>query len=449
MRLSAGASHSVWRAKVRDALSLVAVFGILYVATQAAPSGSSGSSLISALGFLLLAGTLTSQLVELLRLPHLTGYLLAGVLAGPHALRLIDAETVTRLAPVNTLALALIALAGGAELGAEQVRRALRSLAIGITLQSIVVVFGVSAVFLLVHPMIPFTRELSLSGLIAVGLLWGILATARSPSAALGILAQTRAKGPLASLSLAIVMLSDVGVLVLLAAGMLVAHILLDPTANLSFAAFHILGHEIAGSISIGTTLGLMLATYLRFSGRHLPVVLVAIGFGATEVLRYLQFEPLLCFLTAGFVVKNLSKQGERLVHAIGEMGSIVYVVFFASAGAELDIPLLRSLWPAALLLAGARAIITSGAARLSSVLARDEPMVKRWVWTTLIAQAGLTQGLANVLAREFPQFGASFRALVFASVALNSIIGPILFKVALDRAGESNPPIPATTDPT
>lgn len=427
-----------------DGLSLAIVFGILWGAVRLVPSYQREAGVIGALGFLLLAGTLTSQLIEIFRLPHLTGYLVAGLLAGPHVLRLIDQESVKQLAPVNTLALALIALAGGAELRLDQLKRGLKSLLLATALQSSIVLIAMAGFFVLLRPMLPFTAHLGLGGVAAVGLLWGVIATTRSPSATLGILSQTRARGPVASFSLAFVMLSDVTVMLMLAAAMMIARPLLEPSSTFSLGALRGLGHEIVGSVSIGTTLGVLLAGYMRVSGRQLLVVLVALAFGATEVLHYLRFEPLLTFMVAGFVVQNLSRQGPRLLHEIEEMGGVVYVVFFAIAGADLDVPLLRKLWPVALLLGGARAVVTYGTHRLSSRLARDETVLRRWGWASLIAQAGLTQGLAGIIEREFPTFGTPFRALVFANVALNAVVGPILFKLALDRAKETKSPAPA-----
>jgi Kef-type K+ transport system membrane component KefB len=379
--------------------------------------------------------------------PHLTGYLAAGILAGPHVLALIDVTTVKRLAPINTLALALIALAGGAELHVKQVRRTLKSLTVATLVQSVVVTVVVAGIFVAARPIIPFTAEMTLGGVVAVALLWGVLATSRSPSATLAILTQTRAKGTVSSFALSFVMTSDVVVILLLALVMMIARPLLEPGSAFSFHEFDLLGHEIVGSISIGTTLGLLLAAYLRVVGRQLLVVLIAVGFGATEVLHYLQFDPLLTFLVAGFVVQNLSRQGEKFLHAIDETGGVVYVLFFASAGADLDVPLLRALWPVALLLAASRAVVTYGSARLASRIAGDEPALRRWGWTALVAQAGLTQGLADLVQRDYPTFGSQFRALVIANVALNAIVGPILFKLALDRAGESKAPTPSLTE--
>jgi len=261
------------------------------------------------------------------------------------------------------------------------------------------------------------------------------------------VLSQTRASGPLARFSLGFVMASDVVVVVMLATAITVARPLLEPGSTFSFAAFSSLGHEILGSVSLGTTLGLVLAAYLKVSGRQLLVVLIALGFGATEVLHYLSYEPLLTFMVAGFVVQNLSKQGDRFLHAIEETGGVVYVVFFASAGAHLNVPLLKDFWPTALLLTGARAAVTIGVARLSSVIAKDEPAVKKYGWGPLISQAGVAIGIAAVIANKFPSFGQGFRDVAIACVALNEMIGPVLFKVALDRAKETKAPTPSLDD--
>ena len=118
-------------ARLVQAAALVVTFGLLLTATRLAPAEAGVVGTVAGLGFLLLAGTLTSELIEALGIPHLTGYLLAGVLAGPDVLALIDRATLAQLGPVNTLALSLIALAGGAELHIELLRSTARSLATG------------------------------------------------------------------------------------------------------------------------------------------------------------------------------------------------------------------------------------------------------------------------------------------------------------------------------
>ena len=71
--------------------------------------------------------------------------------------------------------------------------------------------------------------------------------------------------------------------------------------------------------------------------------------------------------------------------------------------------------------------------------MANDPPVLRRWGWTGLVAQAGVVLGLAVTIERAFPRFGPPFRALAIATVALNQLVGPILFKLALDATGESS----------
>ncbi|HMK72014.1 MAG TPA: hypothetical protein VK454_01670, partial [Myxococcaceae bacterium] len=136
--------------------------------------------------------------------------------------------------------------------------------------------------------------------------------------------------------------------------------------------------------------------------------------------------------------VQNLSKQGERFVEAIDSMGEIVYVIFFGVAGAHLDLGVLRTLWPVALLFAGARGVTTFVAGHVASRYAGDPPALRRWGWAGLVSQAGLALGIANTISQEFPAFGAGLGALAVAAVAMNEMVGPVLFKVALDRSGET-----------
>lgn len=416
-----------------NALMLGAFGALVFYVTRLVPESESGVWTLAAVGFLLLAGTLVSELAAPIGLPHLSGYLIAGIVAGPHVLRLVDEHTVHSLSPVNTLALALIALAGGAELDFEALRRSARSLSWALLVQTLAVLVVLTATFFVARPIVPFARALPLGAAFGVALCWGAIAVTRSPSATLGILSQTRATGPVATFTLAFVMASDVVVIVLLAVVIGAARPLIDPGASFALDSFVRLGEELLGSASIGTTLGLLIAAYLRLVNRQMLVVLLLLGFGFTTALDYLHYDSLLAFMVAGFIVRNMSQQGHALLRLVEQTGTVVYVVFFATAGADLDVPLLRALWPVALLLAGARATTTWVAARAASRVADDPPILRRWAWSGLVSQAGLTLGLSVVVAREFPSIGTPFRALAIATVALNELIGPVLFKLALD----------------
>jgi Kef-type K+ transport system membrane component KefB len=429
---------NVWLMHIARLFALAIVLGLLFVASRFTPSSQDAFSVISSVGLLLLAGMLMSDLLEVIGLPHLTGYILAGILTGPHVLHFVDHATVDTLQPVNTLALALIALAGGAELRIELLKQGFRGLAWATVLHGTLGVVAMTAVFFTVTKYIPFTSELSTSALFAVAILWGVLSTCRSPSATLGILAQLRPSGPLTRFALAFVMSSDVVIVIMMTLALTLVRPLVEPMSSVSLHDLEVLGHEILGSLSLGTTLGLLLAMYLRLLGGRLLIPLIAMGFGLSEGLRYLRFDPVLTFLVAGFVVENLTKQGPKLMQSVEETGAVVYVVFFATAGAHLDVPLLKTLWPVALYLASVRALFVWITHRIGSRLANDEPIVRKWGWSALVSQAGLTIGMSLLVARAFPSFGEGFRSLTIATVAINELAGPILFKFALDRTGET-----------
>ncbi|HEX6242623.1 MAG TPA: cation:proton antiporter [Polyangiales bacterium] len=436
MSVAAGKKTATTRAA--QLVALVVLVGLFALFSRVHPQPEGSGVVVAATGLLLLCGMLTSELLEPLRLPHLTGYIAAGVTLGPHALHFIDHDTVKQLEIVNTLALALIALAGGLELRTADVRVVLRSLWVSTSVQTPVVFLTQAALFFGLSGMLPFSRNLTTYGLLGTAALWGVLAVSRSPSATLAILSQTRAKGPLARFSLAFVMSSDVVVLVLMAITIALVRPLVEPSGGgASTEELQAVGHELLGSVSVGTTLGLMLIAYMRLVGSHVLVLLVALGFALSELLRYLEVEPLLTFLTAGFVVQNLSSQGDKLLHVIEETGSVVFVVFFATAGAHLDVPLLARMWPVALSLAAGRMVVTFVAQRVSGRLADDPPLLRRWGFASMVSQAGLTLGLSAVIVRTFPSIGEGIRSLVVATVAINEVIGPIFFKLALERAGE------------
>ncbi len=430
-------SQSAALRQVVRAVVGLALVGVVWLAQHFVPTISS-ADLILTVGFLLLVATLGGKLSEVIFLPQLTGFLLVGVVVGPHVLRLVNESAASNLLFVNTLALSLIALAGGAELRLEQLRAGLKSLAWATVFQTSVGVILSGAAFILLSHYLPFAARFSRHAIVGLGLVWGVFAVSRSPSATLAILSQTRADGPIARFSLAFIMSSDIVVVVLLTTVMMFVQPLMDPTSSLSLASLGHLGHEVLSSVSLGTTLGLVLALYLRLVGRQLLLVLIAIGFGLTEGLRYLHFDPLLTFVVAGFVLQNWSKQGPKLLHAIEGTGTVVYVVFFATAGVALDLPLLKQLWPVALALCVVRGLGSWLAHITSSRVARDDLAVRRWGWTSLFSQAGLTLGLASLVENAFPELRGEFRSLVIATVAINQIFGPVLFKIALDRSGES-----------
>src|SRR5262249_10526498 len=169
-----------------EVLLLAALVGLMLLAVRALPQGV-GTPALAALGFLLLGGTVVASILDVVGIPHLTAFILAGMAAGPYALGLVDHQAVSELSPVNALALSLIALAGGAELRISLLRDCLRSLAWASLTQNVLVLVGMAAVFVALRPFLPFAASLSTSALVGVALVWGTMAITRSPAATLRV----------------------------------------------------------------------------------------------------------------------------------------------------------------------------------------------------------------------------------------------------------------------
>jgi Kef-type K+ transport system membrane component KefB len=112
-------------------------------------------------------------------------------------------------------------------------------------------------------------------------------------------------------------------------------------------------------------------------------------------------------------------------------------IVFFATAGAKLDLQALRELWPIALAFFVARALVTVVSCRLGHRLADDPPVVRRLGFTPFVSQAGVTIGLATIVADALPGVGKALATLAIAVVGLNELAGPVIFTWGLKKAGE------------
>ena len=424
---------------VRAVLMLLVLTALVVAARGLVPEGVAlHADVLLGLGLIIFAGYLTAHLGERIGLPHVTGYLLAGLLLGPHALAAVSADVVERLKPTNSIALALIALSAGAELDFGMLRRGFRSLVAAVGAHLLVVLPATFAALLALRSFVPFLAPLSVYGAMAAALLWGVIAMSRSPSSTLGVISQLRPEGPLTRHVLTVVITMDLVVLVSFAVAEALAARAFDPSAAAAGDALRELWLMLTGSLACGTTLGLLVALWLKLVKRQLLLFLLVVAYCGMQLAAYFSFQPLVLFLTAGFVVSNLTHQGEELLDLVGAGGQIVFVVFFALAGAHVDLRLLAKLWPMALTLWLVRGAATYLGARAAARIANDPPVVQRYAGLSLWSQAGTTISLTLAVGARFPALGAGFTSLGIAVAGFDELIGPLLFKWSLDRAKES-----------
>ncbi len=421
----------------RGVLALSVLVAALIVVRRLGWDARSGDSLF-ALGFLLIAGTVGGRVAAFFGLPRLTGYLAVGVLSGPHGIGLFGRDEVQDLTLVNSLALAIIALQAGAELTLAMLRRSFKSLMWASLAHVVIIGGGMVLLFVALSSHIDFLDGMSLPTVFAIATVWGAMAVSKAATDALAILSELKPKGPLTEYSLGVVILIDVFVIICFAAAMMISRSALNPAAGgLSLEGFQELGLEIFASVAAGTTFGLAMAFYFWAIGRETLLFTVVVAYGVTAFCTYFHYDTLLVFVVAGFVIMNLTREGPVLIETTERAAAAVMVVFFATAGAQLDIGALKTAGLIAVALAVGRMGLTWIACQVGHRLSNDAPVVRKYGYTGFISQAGVTLGLAAIAREELGDVGVGIATLLIAVIGINELIGPVAFKIGLSRAGE------------
>lgn len=418
--------------------ALLLIIATVVVVQQLTPGdGPRLRTVALALGFALIAASLLGQVAERLRLPRLSGYLMLGLLCGPYMLNLITAPMARELQVVNGLAIALIAFVAGLELNLTHLRPQLRAMLMigGFTIFGMFTVLVV--LFWLAWPWLPFPDPGGPLARLAASAVTAALVVSFSPTVSIAVIAESRARGPLSELVLAIVVLADLVLIFLFALAMQLARWTTGgSTAEISLLVQ--LTWEIVGSLAFGAMVGAMFALYLRLVGRELTLILLALCALLAALTSVLHFELVLASLTAGLVVENIAPPaGDQLKIAVERGALPVLIVFFAAAGASLQLDALAVIGWLALALAALRLALIRGTSNLGVRLAGLPEFPGGLVWMGLVSQAGVTLGLAAIAAKEFPGWGTAVQTLVLALTGLHVLAGPVIFRAGLARAGE------------
>ncbi len=397
-------------------------------------------SSIMMLGFLLLAGFLAGSILSQFRLPRISGYVFTGIFFGPYLLSLVDTRMAQEFKLIDALALNIIAFTAGGEFRFSTVRERMRAVSWIIGLQILLVVIAVGGMVFLLAPSIPFLNTLPGKTVIGIALLFGVVATAKSPAETIAVITETKAKGPMTELILTVTVAKDVLVILAFAIVLSAAKLLIFPEAQ--FDLFYLLTilWEITGSVLVGIGVGAMVIAYFRYIDREPVLFVIALAFIIVEISALTHTESLLVCLTSGIVVENFSQRGEKFIHTIEKGSLIIYVIFFVIAGANLNFAALAISWQLTLLIVGTRIFVTSLATWLGARLAGEGSLTRRFAWTGFLGQAGVSLGLAMIIQKNIPgEIGRYIATVIIAGITLNQIIGPILFRWGLSKSGETS----------
>lgn len=394
-----------------------------------------------------------------LNLPKISGYLFTGLMAGPFVLGFFTTNEIDALRFIDEIALAYIAFAAGSELYLPEIRGRLRGIGlVTATIVFVTILGGTLAVFMLAN-FIPFMESFPVSGQIAIALMAATIMVARSPSVAIALINELRARGPFTQMALGVTVISDVLVIVFFAISADVADAVLTGV-SINLGLLLLLGAELILSVGLGFALSRLLLIVIRQRWQLWlkTAVILALGFSVFLFSNWLRdythdnfpfeilLEPLLVCMVASFIVNNYSKCRLEFSGILHNVGPFVYVAFFTLVGTGLKLDILAQVWPIALGLALIRVTVILIGSFGGGLLAGDSAQSNRYKWMVFVTQAGVALGLAKEVAVEFPGWGDAFATTIIAMVVLNEIVGPILFKLALNRMGETH--IQATAAP-
>lgn len=401
------------------------------------------------------AGLLMSRVVKPLKLPAVTGYLVAGILIGPYFLGKLGFEgfgftshiEVSDLSVMNDMALGFIAFAIGDEFRLSQLKHTGKQATIIGILQAVITTAVVDAALIGLH-FILGEDKLPLSSAIILG----AIASATAPAATLMVVRQYKAKGKLTNLLLPIVALDDAVGLVIFAISFGVAKNLVSGEANLvSILVDPIV--EIAASLIVGAIMGYVLAwaeKYFKSNSKRQALVVTAIFF-AVAVSKFkaqlgpvhLGFSPLLVCMMLGTIFCNVCDFSAELMEKTDKWTAPLFILFFVLSGAELEFSVFTD--PAVIGI-GIAYIITRSfgkyfGAKWGANLAKSEPNIKKYLGITLLPQAGVALGM-SITAMEIGETGTIIRNIVLFGVLIYELFGPVMTKNALMKAGDISPKV-------
>lgn len=380
-------------------------------------------------GLVILAGIIMAKLIEKIKLPHVTGYLLAGVLIGPSILNLVPKEAGASMSIISEVALGFIAYTIGSEIKLEHLKKAGKSL-ITITLfESLTPIILVSLSMIYIFKQtVPFAITI------------GAIAAATAPAATIMVIKQYKAKGPVVDTLLPVVAMDDAVAIIGFGIAITIAKSLVKAGGKFSFVhAFLFPIGEILLAIGLGFAVGILLSYLIpKIKGEdQLLSIMVAFIFITIGVSELLNISTLLVCMMFGITVANLSENSVKTLNVIDRITPTIFIAFFTLAGVELELGLLRYAGLLGLGYIVFRTIGKIGGAFIGSRISKSHKNVQKYLGFTLLPQAGVAIGLSMIAQNVMPEMGATIRTIILSSTVIYELVGPLIAKTALTKAGE------------
>lgn len=400
----------------------------------------------------LVAGLLSSRLMRLFNLPNVTGYLIVGLLIGPYMLNILSNEglitdgVLSGLNDITTVALGFIAFSIGSSFKISSLKHLGKSV-VSITLcQALFTTFVVDVVLILLGLVIDIP--------LPVAITLGAIATATAPAATLLVVRQYKAKGIVTDTLLPVVAFDDAIGLMVFSISLAIAEVLASGQALTFKATVLEPVFEILCSLALGAALGAILAFAMRFfksRANRITMIIAAVLIGAALADVWNLSNLLVCMMI-GALYCNIHTDNARVLEVMDRWTHPLFMLFFVLSGADLDLSVIPTVGLLGIAYILARSFGKIFGADLGARLVHADKNVKKYLGWTLLPQAGVAIGMAQLVITALPDYGVKIRTVVLCATLVYELVGPIVTKIALTRAGEienvKKPKNSAPTDP-
>lgn len=382
-------------------------------------------NLMENVAFIIVAALIAGKIVKAMKLPNVTGYLVMGILIGPHCLNLLTLDTVNDMKFVSDAALGFIAFSIGSEFSISYLKKVGRSPVV------IAVLEGFSATILLDIVLLSLGYDYNLA------LSLGAIASATAAASTLMICKQYKAKGPVTNTLLPVVAMDDAVALVSFGLSMAVIKVLDSGKFSVKAMAMPLL--EIVEALVFGFVLGLIFTQLVRFytgRGNRLALTIVFV-FICCGVCSQFGLSSLLACMMMSAVFANTSKYTEKIFEPLDRMTPPIYMMFFILSGAALDITIIPKIGLVGICYVVVRVIGKFTGAYIGACISKAPKVVKKYLGLALVPQEGVAIGLVTVAKQQVPEFGNTIQTVVLCGIVIYELVGPLISKLSLKAAGE------------
>lgn len=387
-------------------------------------------NILLSLAFAMIVGLLLTRVVKLVHLPNVTGYLIAGLLIGPYVLNVFPTQSLETVGSISTVALGFIAFSIGNEFRFSHLKHIGKNAIIICFCQALLAALLVDVALILAGFDTPLCLVL------------GAIATATAPAATLMVVRQYKAKGPITNTLLPVVAIDDAIGLIVFAVSLAIAKSLSSGEAITVMNTTVEPLLEILLSLAVGSVIGVLVSFATKFfksRANRLCICVAAVFLGVALAEQFHLSSLLLCMcIGAGFV--NTNKHAEPILDGADRWTPPLFMLFFVISGAELDLAVLPTVGVLGLLYLLARSAGKYFGTFFGAMLVKSDKNIRNYLGAALLPQAGVAIGMAQIVMTQLPAYGQQVRAVVLTATLIYELVGPLITKIVLTKAGEIVP---------